>query len=421
MLQGISNKTLYNVGLSYKKADVTTRGNFSISKEDQKTLLETAKRRGIKEIYVLSTCNRTELFGLADHPFQLIDLICKFSKGTVEDFIKVAHINKNNQAINHLFRIATGLESQILGDYEIVGQLKEAYYLAKELNTLNVYLERIFNLALQASKEVKNTTDLSSGTTTVSYAAIQYIKDNVSDFSDKKIVLYGLGDIGKNTAKNIVEYFQHNNITIVNRTFEKAADFASKHQLNVASHTELKSIINETDILIVATSATQPTITEESIANHKELLILDLAIPRNVQPSLGEQAGITLIDVDELSKETDKTIEKRKQQIPIAESIIAKYLKELEDWFAFRRLTPALNALKKSLENIQHEVIEHHQKKYDSFNAEHAELVTQQIVNRITAQFARHLKDENTQVNKSIEMMQKVFNFQEETINAENN
>lgn len=421
MLQEISNKTLYNVGLSYKKADVTTRGNFSISKEDQKTLLETAKRRGIKGIYVLSTCNRTEIFGLADHPFQLIDLICKFSKGTVEEFVKVAHINKNNHAVDHLFRIATGLESQILGDYEIVSQLKEAYCFAKEADTLNVYLERIFNLALQASKEVKNTTDLSSGTTTVSYAAIQYIKDHVEDFSNKKIVLYGLGDIGKNTAKNIVEYFKHNNITIVNRTFEKAADFASKHQLNVASHAELKSIINETDILIVATSAPQPTITEEIFANHKELLIIDLAIPRNVEPSLSKKEGITLVDVDKLSKETDKTIEKRKQQIPIAVVIIDKYIKELDEWLAFRRLTPALNSLKKSLECIQQEVIEHHQKKYESFNAEHAEMVTQQIVNRITAQFARHLKDENTQVNKSIEMMQKVFNLQEEKINAESN
>lgn len=421
MLQGITTKTLYNVGLSYKKADVATRGNFSISKEEQKNLLETAKKRGIKGVYVLSTCNRTEIFGLADHPFQLIDLLCKFSKGTVEEFIKVAHINKNNQAVNHLFRIATGLESQILGDYEIVGQLKEAYYLAKELNTLNVYLERTFNLALQASKEVKNTTDLSSGTTSVAYAAIQYIKDHVVDFSDKKIVLYGLGDIGKNTAKNIVEYFQHNNITIVNRTFEKAADFANKHQLNVASHAELKSIINETDILIVATSAPQPTITEEILVNHKDLLIIDLAIPRNVAPCLGEKPGITLIDVDELSKETDKTIEMRRQQVPIAEEIIHKYMQELEDWLAFRRLTPALNSLKKSLETLQHEVIEHHQKKYESFNAEHAEMVTTQIVNRITAQFARHLKNESTEVNKSIEMMQKVFNLQEETVDVQKN
>lgn len=421
MLQGITTKTLYNVGLSYKKADVATRGNFSISKENQRNLLETAKKRGIKGIYVLSTCNRTELFGLADHPFQLIDLLCKFSNGTVEEFIKVSHINKNHHAVNHLFRIATGLESQILGDYEIVGQLKEAYYLAKELNTLNVYLERTFNLALQASKEVKNKTDLSSGTTTVSYAAIQYIKNNVANFSDKKIILYGLGEIGKNTAKNIIEYFNHLNITIVNRTFEKAADFANKHQLNVASHAELKMIIKEADILIVATSAAQPTITEEMLINHRDLLILDLAIPRNVAPSLGDKPGITLIDVDELSKETDKTIEMRQQQIPIAEEIIQKYIQDLDEWLAFRRLTPALNSLKKSLESIQQEVIEHHQKKYESFNADQAEMVTTQIVNRITAQFARHLKNGSTDVNKSIEMMQKVFNIQEEPVDAQHN
>jgi len=116
---------------------------------------------------VLSTCNRTEISGFAEHPFQLINLLCKFSEGTVEEFAKVLYVNKTKEAIHHLFRMGTGLDSQILGDYEIVGQLKQAFKKAKKIGTTNAYLERLLNAILQASKEVKNKTKLSSGTTSV--------------------------------------------------------------------------------------------------------------------------------------------------------------------------------------------------------------------------------------------------------------
>ena len=118
----------YNVGLSYKKADVKVRGSFSITKENQKLLLKAAKAKGIDGIFVLSTCNRTEITGFAKHPFELISLMVKFSNDSVEDFINVSNVYKNKDAVNHLFNIGTGLESQILGDYEIVCQLKETRY-----------------------------------------------------------------------------------------------------------------------------------------------------------------------------------------------------------------------------------------------------------------------------------------------------
>ena len=185
---------LYNVGLSYKKADVKTRGAFSVTKANQIALLKEAKEMGIEGIFILSTCNRTEIMGFAHHPFELIGLLCKYSQGSVEEFVNVSNVYKDREAIRHLFQIATGLESQILGDYEIVGQLKESFRMAKKQKTLNAYLERLINLVLQASKKVKNTTNLSSGTTSVSYAAVQYIIDNVPNYGTKKVLVYGLGD-----------------------------------------------------------------------------------------------------------------------------------------------------------------------------------------------------------------------------------
>jgi glutamyl-tRNA reductase len=400
----------YNVGLSYKKADVKVRGAFSLTKENQKLLLLEAKEKGIDGIFVLSTCNRTEITGFAKHPFELISLLIKYSNGTVEDFINVSNVYKNKDAVRHLFDIATGIDSQILGDYEIVGQLKQSFKLAKKLGTTNAYLERLMNLVLQASKDVKNNTKLSSGTTSVAYAAIQYIIDTVQDYNDKKILVYGLGEIGKNTCKNILEYTSNKNITLVNRTLEKAIGFEQIHNdVAVSEFSNLTNEIHTTDILIVSTGANTPTVTKEHLKVGKELLIIDLSMPENVDIVVKAEPGITLINVDELSKITDKTIETRKKQIPLAEKIIDKYKAEFNDWISHRKYVPAVNALKESLQAIQHDEIDFHSRKIKDFNIEHAEFVTNRMIQKITTQFVKHLKDDETSVDQSINVISKIF------------
>lgn len=403
----------YNVGLSYKKADVKMRGAFSITKENQKLLLKAAKDKGIEGIFVLSTCNRTEITGFAKHPFEFISLLVQFSNGKVEDFINVSNVYKNKDAVRHLFNIGTGLDSQILGDYEIVSQLKEAFKLAKKMGTTNAYMERVMNLVLQASKDVKNNTKLSSGTTSVAYAAIQYIVENIGDHSNKKILIYGLGEIGKNTCKNVLNYTSNKQITLVNRTHETALSFVNEHpEVKAVNLENLTSEIQNTDILIVATGASECTVTEKHLKDGQELLILDLSIPENVDVAVKDIEGITLVNVDELSKITDKTIETRKNEIPAAEKIIEKYKSEFNDWISHRKYVPAVNALKESLQTIQRDELNFHTKKIKDFNIEHAEFVTNRIIQKITTQFVKHLKDEDTAVDQSIDVMSKIFNLE---------
>ncbi|MFT4801311.1 MAG: glutamyl-tRNA reductase [Flavobacteriaceae bacterium] len=408
----------YNVGLNYKKADVNIRGLFSITKEDQVLLLKEAKENGCEGIFVVSTCNRTEVTGFAKHPFELISLLIKYSKGKIEDFINVSNVYKNKAAVNHLFNIGVGLESQILGDYEIVGQLKNSFIQAKKMGTTNAYLERLMNLVLQASKDVKNNTKLSSGTTSVSYAAIKYIIDNIPNYNNKNILNFGLGDIGKNTCKNILEYTNNKNVTLINRTEDKALNFKNVHpEVTVKNISELIQEVDDADILIVSTGANFHTITQEHIKKGKELLILDLSMPKNVDVSLKNLKGITLINVDELSKITDKTIETRKQEIPIAEGIIEQYKSEFNDWISYRKFVPAVNALKESLQTIQGHEIDFHRKKINNFNEEHAEIITSHMIQKITTQFVKHLKDEETAVDQSIEVISKIFNLKELSLN----
>ncbi len=408
----------YNVGLSYKKADVKMRGAFSITKENQKLLLIAAKEKGIDGIFVLSTCNRTEITGFAKHPFELISLLVEFSNGNVEDFINVSNVYKNKAAVKHLFNIGTGLDSQILGDYEIVGQLKESFKLAKKMGTTNAYLERLMNLVLQASKDVKNHTKLSSGTTSVAYAAIQYIIENIEDYNHKKILIYGLGEIGKNTCKNVLEYTSNKMVTLVNRTIEKALEFESIHpEVSVVEYKELTSKIKESDILIVSTGASVPTVNKNHLDERKNLLILDLSMPENVEASVKEISGVTLVNLDELSKITLKTIETRKNEIPAAEKIIAKYKGEFNEWISIRKFVPAVNALKESLQSIQSNEIDFHSRKIKDFNIEQAEAITSRFIQKITTQFVKHLKEEDTAVDQSISVISKMFNIKEMSIN----
>ena len=405
---------LYNIGLSYKKADVKTRSAFSISKENQKLLIQEALDKGINGIIVLSTCNRTEITGFANHPFELISLLLKYSNGTIDEFIKVSCVFKNKKAVDHLFNIGTGLESQILGDYEIVGQLKRSFKQSKKLGATNAYLERLMNLVLQASKKVKNKTKLSSGTTSVAYAAIQYIIDTIPDYNNLNILTYGLGDIGKNTCKNILEYTSNKNITLINRTYDKALEFGKAHpEVTIQEHAQLTKQIDKADVLIVSTGSNKTTVDRSHLRKDKELLIIDLSIPENVDLSVKDLPGITLVNVDELSKITDKTIEIRQNEIPIAKKIISKYKKEFNEWIAHRKFVPAVNALKESLMSIQHDEINFQQKKIKDFNVEQAEVITSRMIQKITTQFVKHLKEDETAVDQSINVVSKIFDLKE--------
>jgi len=412
---------LYNVGISYKKADVKVRGTFSITKANQILLLEEAKQNGIEGLFVLSTCNRTEITGFAKHPFELISLLIKYSNGSVESFIPVSNVYKNKDAVEHLFRIGTGLESQILGDYEIVGQLKAAYKQAKKLGTTNAYLERLMNLVLQASKDVKNNTKLSSGTTSVAYAAIQYIIDNIENYNNKNILIYGLGKIGQNTIKNILEYTNNKSLTVINRTQEKAVQFASEfNEIKVADFNELENEIEKSDILIVSTGSSKPTVTVNQLKSKRPNLVIDLSIPSNVDLEVKELENTNLINVDELSEITDKTLQIRENEIPHTEEIIKKYKAEFNEWISIRKYVPAVNALKESLKAIQYNEIDFHSRKIKDFNVEQAELVTSRMIQKITTQFVKHLKDENTSVDQSIEVISKMFHINELNIHENN-
>jgi len=340
-------------GINYKKTDVAVRSQFAISEDQYGRILENAAATGIKDIFVIATCNRTEVYGVANSPQELIELICKETAGAAELFQQMAYIHTAEQAMEHLFDVSAGLDSQILGDYEIVGQIKHAVQFAHSYGTIGAFLDRLINFAVKSSKDIKNKTQLSGGTTSVSFAAIQFLKWHCKDFSNKKVLLIGAGKIAISTARNLKDYLQVPNMTIVNRTFEKAETLAKELGYNASPISELEQCIRDADIILTATNTVKPIIDKQTLAGQPTKILIDLSIPYNIDSNVKTISGMILVNVDELSKIGEMTFSNRKNEIPAAKAIIREYLDEFADWYRMRKNVPVLKVAKQVMLDIR--------------------------------------------------------------------
>lgn len=403
------------VGLSYEKADAGLRGKFALDREASEALLVQAREEGIDGLLLTSTCNRTELHGFAAAPQHLIRLLCHHSAGTEDEFDAVGYVYQDQEAITHLFRVGAGLDSQILGDFEIISQLKSAFSQSREAGLANAFLERLCNSVIRASKRIKNETGLSTGATSVAFAAVQYLLARVPEISKRRILLYGTGKIGRNTCENLVKHTKNPDITLINRTREKAEAVGGKFQLKVKSIAELEQAVADSDILIVATGAIRPTITPEMIRSRGERWILDLSIPMNVDPKVAAMPGVTLVHLDQFSRITDATLEAREKHIPQAEAILGEVRGEFNQWLESRRFAPVIRALKEKLVVMKEEELDFQSRKIDGFDKYQADRVSDRIIQKITRQFANHLKDSEIDTEESLELIRRVFQLEIKT------
>ncbi len=346
------NSSLQNfsiVGINYRKSDISIRGKFSIAPEQSVNLIQEAISKKVKGCLVLSTCNRTELYGICDDPRELTDLLCSYTHGDPKDFAMQGYVYNGRAAIEHLLKVASGLDSQIIGDYEILSQLKYSARLAKESGGLNSFMERVINFALQASKEIKTKTKLSSGTVSVSYAAIQIIKEKIKNLRNKKVLLIGTGKFGNQIAKNLKDYLPGASISFCNRTDEKAYLLAEKYDAGFVAYKNLASACNDADVIMVSSSSENHIVVPSYFVSEKSRLVLDLSSPQNADPAIKNIQGITLMDVDEVSLILDETISAREAEVPKALKIINDTLNDLEDWHRQQANSPLIQKVKSQL------------------------------------------------------------------------
>ena len=339
-------------GINYKKADASVRGLYAINNEQYDNILVKAKAAGLPELFILSTCNRTEIYGFAWSAQQLTDLLCSETVGDAASFKASAYIKSGMHAVEHVFHVGAGLDSQILGDYEIIGQLKNAVKFSKQRGFIGAFSERLINSVLQSSKLIKNNTQLSGGTVSVAFAAVQYIKNRYDNPSSKNILLLGVGKIGRNTSKNLVDYLNTNKLTLINRSPEKAEELAHDLGLRSASLENLAAEISKADIILVATNADEPLVLKAHLQGGREKLIIDLSIPCNVEAEAQQLPNVELVNVDMLSKMRDETLKMRMAEVPKAKAIIAEVMEEFGEWCDMRRHVPMLKNLKLKLKEL---------------------------------------------------------------------
>src|SRR5690606_13698657 len=275
----------------------------------------------------------------------------------------------------------------------------------------NPFMERLANAVIQASKRIKNETGISSGATSVSFAAVQYIMARVPYVSEKNILLFGTGKIGRNTCENLIKHTENKQITLINRTKDKAEKVAGKFNLVVRDYADIQSEIAQTDVLIVATGAQHPTISKELLYLKRPLLILDLSIPKNVSEDVLENEWVTLIHLDELSARANQTLAHRAEELPLAQEIISEIEMEFNQWAEHRKFAPVIKALKIKLEEIKTGEIDFQRRKIDGFNEEQAEIISDRLIQKITTHFANHLKGEEGS-EESMELIKRVFQLE---------
>lgn len=355
--ENISIEDFWVIGINYKNTDTVLRGDYAVQDEQYKEILADAAQYGIEELFVLSTCNRTEIYGFAPESYQLENLLCDHTSGAKEDFKKYAYRERGKEAINHIFHVASGLDSQILGDYEIVGQLKRAVYFSQERGYIGIFLDRLFKSSLQACRDIRSKTKLSSGTVSVAYASIVFLKKQFPDLNNKKVLIIGVGKIGKNACKNLLDILPNGQITLMNRTEQKAQLLAKDLKgVKVLPFEKKNETVAESDIVIVATNAASPVLNEEEIKGSGKKILLDLSIPNNIDQNVKNNPDIILKNVDDLSKINDQTLQMRAAEIPKAEAFILYHIHQFAEWYLMRRNVPVLKEVKEKLSKLNYDL-----------------------------------------------------------------
>jgi glutamyl-tRNA reductase len=350
------------LSLSHKTAPVQIRELISLDEEAiQRILLKLKDFFSLSDALVISTCNRTEVY--YSHELDLSTEIIKLlglEKGITDvvnylDYFEV--FNQDIDAIQHLFRVAMGLEAQVIGDIQISNQVKRAYQTAADLQMAGPFLHRLMHTIFFTNKRVVQETSFRDGAASLSYATIELIESLTANTFQPRILLIGVGEIGEDVAKNMV-YLPQAKVKITNRTRSKAEEIALPLGFEVVDFENAVEAMKDADVIVCSIMKNEPFITKElvrqfDIQSYK--LLIDLSVPRSIETSVEDVPGVILYNVDNIRSKTSEALEKRLGAIPSVENIIEQSIAEFYDWKKEMMVSPTINKLKQSLEQIRQE------------------------------------------------------------------
>jgi glutamyl-tRNA reductase len=307
------------------------------------------KKLGLQHFFVLNTCNRLEIYSFEESNNAIFNFLNCKKKKEQQEFYQYQGIN----AAKHLFAVASGIDSKLIGDYEISGQVVKAVQEAKQQQCLNTAIEYISNAALRASKDIKTQTDICKGYVSYASAAVQQVQSTHTSLKNIPILVYGLGEIGVNLLHYLLQYTDADTVTVANRTLDAAAQIALRHGLKVITIDNLPQAYETHQILFVCTGANQYTVTKNDLANSQIRQVYDLAQPNNADPSIAELSDIQLFNLKYLTHIFNQNMESRHNEVPKATAIIDQHLLELIAYFKNRHKIGLVKSFKKGYDDHQ--------------------------------------------------------------------
>lgn len=412
-------------GISYKTSTVDVRERFSLSKDEIIPFSELLqKETDISEIVVLSTCNRTEIYFTQDkYDFQaaakLIYKTLKRFKGVKSKYWNFFYSYSNDEAIRHLFQVASGIDSMIIGEDQIIGQIKDAYMICTEAALTDAVLMRLFQKSFEAGKRVRTETQIKMGTTSISSAAVQKCAQQFDNLSAQKVLMIGAGETGTLVLQN----FRKNgspSIAVTNRTAEKAEKLALRHNCTLLQFDQVNTHLSDFDIVIVATGSPIPLVTQEMVEHNLQKrksakqLFIDLSVPRNIENNIEYLDHVELLTIDDLKEVVDSNMEKRKECIDAATAIIDEMVEDFSEWLASRSLRPAIKAITYNMLKITKDELSGY--KSDSEETQHAvNEFSKHLTQKYTRLFIKNLKQltGNGKKTDSLKLVNELFNIGE--------
>ncbi|APC48114.1 glutamyl-tRNA reductase [Virgibacillus halodenitrificans] len=420
---------IIKVGFNYKSAPVEVREKLTFAEHTLPDALNNLKQqKSILENVIVSTCNRTEIYAVVDQlhtgRYYIKQFLADWFQLEKEAFTSYLRIAENDGALEHLFRVTSGLDSMIIGETQILGQVRQAFFTAQDTKTTGTIFNKLFKQAITFGKRMQKETTIGENAVSVSYAAVELAKKIFGDLSNKHVVILGAGKMGELAAKNL-QGSGATEITVVNRTLEKAEALADKFAAKADQFDNLLPVLQKADILISSTGSEELVLTKQSLAAIQKkrkgnpLFLVDIAVPRDLDPRIGELENVFLYDIDDLQHIVDENLQARKAAAEQIEIQVEEEIVLFKEWLKTLGVVPVISALRQKALSIQAETMKSIERKIPDLTVREKKVLnkhTKSIINQLLKEPVTQAKElaDSKDADESLALFVNIFGIEEE-------
>ncbi|MCE4051576.1 MULTISPECIES: glutamyl-tRNA reductase [Bacillaceae] len=417
------------VGLNYKTAPVEIRERLTFdSSKIGEAMSQLQKKKSILENIIISTCNRTEIYAVVDQlhtgRYYIKEFLSEWFEIDQSEFSPYIFVYEQDGAMNHLFQVACGLNSMVVGETQILGQVRASFLEAQSIQSSGTVFNQLFKQAITLAKKAHTETDIGANAVSVSYAAVELAKKIFGTLENKNVLILGAGKMGELAIQNLYSNGAKN-VTVINRTFEKAQSLADRFEGQAKSLSELQCALIDADILISSTGASSFVITKsmmntvEKIRKGKPLFMVDIAVPRDLDPALAELDSVFLYDIDDLEGIVEANLQERQKEAAKIMLMIETEIVEFNEWLHLLGIVPVISALRDKALAIQGETMKSIERKLPHLSDRDKKVLnkhTKSIINQMLKDPILHAKElaSSDDREKAMELFVKIFNLEQD-------